>query len=92
MHGHLALYGSYCCGNYVPCSAISLLPCPDESFVGWGVKQRRFSKLDSGCNGLVFVQMRKRDGDPSPKDIVQYIMTSLASSRKHVSRFVSLTM
>lgn len=50
--------------------------------------KRRFSKLESGCNGLVFVQMRRRDGDPSPKDIVQYMMTSLASTRKHVSRFM----
>ncbi|CAA3006137.1 nucleolin 1-like isoform X2 [Olea europaea var. sylvestris] len=47
--------------------------------------KRRFSNLDSGCNGVVFVQMRKRDGDPSPKDIVQHMMTSLASTRKHVS-------
>ncbi|CAI9785763.1 unnamed protein product [Fraxinus pennsylvanica] len=44
--------------------------------------------LDSGCNGVVFVQMRKRDGDPCPKDIVQHMMTSLASTRKHVSRFL----
>ncbi|CAA3006138.1 THUMP domain-containing 1 homolog [Olea europaea subsp. europaea] len=50
--------------------------------------KRRFSNLDSGCNGVVFVQMRKRDGDPSPKDIVQHMMTSLASTRKHVSRFL----
>lgn len=50
--------------------------------------KRRFNKLDSGCNGVIFIQMRKRDGDPSPKDIVQYIMTSLASTRKHVSRFM----
>lgn len=33
--------------------------------------------------------MRKKDGDPSPKDIVQHMMTSLASTKKHVSRFVS---
>ncbi|CAI9781295.1 unnamed protein product [Fraxinus pennsylvanica] len=50
--------------------------------------KRRFSNLDSGCNGVVFVQMRKRDGDPCPKDIVQHMMTSLASTRKHVSRFL----
>ncbi|CAA2987000.1 THUMP domain-containing 1 [Olea europaea subsp. europaea] len=50
--------------------------------------KRRFSSLDSGCNGVVFVQMRKRDGDPCPKDIVQHMMTSLASTRKHVSRFL----
>ncbi|KAK4441429.1 THUMP domain-containing protein 1 [Sesamum alatum] len=50
--------------------------------------KRRFSKLDSGCNGVVFIQMRKIDGDPSPKDIVQHMMTSLASTKKHVSRFL----
>ncbi|KAL0460933.1 UNVERIFIED_CONTAM: THUMP domain-containing protein 1 [Sesamum latifolium] len=52
------------------------------------IDTRRFSKLDSGCNGVVFIQMRKRDGDPSPKDIVQHMMTSLASTKKHVSRFL----
>ncbi|KAH7511341.1 hypothetical protein FEM48_ZijujUnG0024900 [Ziziphus jujuba var. spinosa] len=50
--------------------------------------KRRFGKLDSGCNGVVFVQMRKEDGDPGPKDIVQHIMTSAAATRKHMSRFV----
>uniref|UniRef100_A0A5B7ASC3 Putative THUMP domain-containing protein 1 isoform X1 n=1 Tax=Davidia involucrata TaxID=16924 RepID=A0A5B7ASC3_DAVIN len=50
--------------------------------------KRRFNNLDSGCNGVVFVQMRKRDGDPGPKDIVQHMMTSLASTRKHMSRFM----
>ncbi|XVE78940.1 hypothetical protein DITRI_Ditri14bG0018400 [Diplodiscus trichospermus] len=50
--------------------------------------KRRFLNLDSGCNGVIFVQMRKRDGDPSPKDIVQHIMTSAASTRKHMSRFI----
>ncbi|XP_073271870.1 uncharacterized protein [Primulina huaijiensis] len=50
--------------------------------------KRRFSKLDPGCNGVVFIQMRKRDGDPSPKDIIQHMMTSLASTRKHMSRFL----
>ncbi|XP_073040567.1 uncharacterized protein [Primulina eburnea] len=50
--------------------------------------KRRFSKLDPACNGVVFIQMRKRDGDPSPKDIVQHMMTSLASTRKHISRFL----
>ncbi|KAK6144072.1 hypothetical protein DH2020_020892 [Rehmannia glutinosa] len=49
---------------------------------------RRFCKLDTGCNGVVFIQMRKKDGDPSPKDIVQHMMTSLASTKKHVSRFL----
>ncbi|KAG9149874.1 hypothetical protein Leryth_023457 [Lithospermum erythrorhizon] len=50
--------------------------------------KRRFSSLDTGCNGVAFVQMRKRQGDPSPKSIVQHMMTSLASSKKHVSRFL----
>ncbi|XWS73597.1 hypothetical protein CRYUN_Cryun02cG0142600 [Craigia yunnanensis] len=50
--------------------------------------KRRFLNLDSGCNGLVFVQMRKKDGDPGPKDIVQHMMTSAASTRKHMSRFI----
>ncbi|KAJ7959714.1 THUMP domain-containing protein 1 [Quillaja saponaria] len=50
--------------------------------------KRRFVKLDSGCNGVVFVQMRKKDGDPSPKDIVQHLVTSLASTKKHMSRFI----
>ncbi|KAJ6409101.1 hypothetical protein OIU84_008736, partial [Salix udensis] len=32
--------------------------------------------------------MRKIDGDPCPTDIVQHIMTSTASTRKHMSRFI----
>lgn len=50
--------------------------------------KRHFSYLDSGCNGVVFVQMRKIDADPSPADIVQHMMMSLASTRKHMSRFL----
>ncbi|CAA0815295.1 THUMP domain-containing protein [Striga hermonthica] len=50
--------------------------------------KRRFSKLDTGCNGVVFIQMHKRERDPSPKDIVQHMMTSLASTKKHISRFL----
>ncbi|MBA0713119.1 hypothetical protein Golax_012164 [Gossypium laxum] len=50
--------------------------------------KRLFFNLDSGCNGVVFVQMRKRDGVPSPKDVVQHMMTSAASTRKHMSRFI----
>lgn len=50
--------------------------------------QRRFVKLDSGCNGVVFVQMRKKDGDRSPKDIVHRIVTSAASTGKHMSRYI----
>ncbi|XP_057450099.1 uncharacterized protein LOC130741267 [Lotus japonicus] len=51
-------------------------------------KKRRFVKLESGCNGVVFIQMRKKDGDKSPKDIVHRIVTSAASTRKHMSRFI----
>ncbi|XP_004291758.1 PREDICTED: THUMP domain-containing protein 1 [Fragaria vesca subsp. vesca] len=50
--------------------------------------KRRFINLEPGCNGVVFVQMRKRDGDPGPKDIVQHMMTSAAATRKHMSRFI----
>ncbi|RAL43120.1 unnamed protein product [Cuscuta campestris] len=50
--------------------------------------KRRFSYLDSGCNGVVFVQMRVRDGDPSPREIVHHMVSSLASTKKHVSRFM----
>ncbi|GAB4844417.1 hypothetical protein Ancab_037781 [Ancistrocladus abbreviatus] len=50
--------------------------------------KRRFVKLDSGCNGLVFMQMRRRDGDLGPKEIVQHTMESAASTRKHMSRFM----
>ncbi|XP_044504902.1 uncharacterized protein LOC123225102 [Mangifera indica] len=50
--------------------------------------KRRFVNLDSGCNGVAIVQMRKRDGDPSPKDIVQHMMTSAKLTRKPVSRFI----
>ncbi|GAU40796.1 hypothetical protein TSUD_348930 [Trifolium subterraneum] len=35
--------------------------------------KKRFAKLESGCNGVVFVQMRKKDEDKSPKDIVTRI-------------------
>ncbi|XP_028796493.1 uncharacterized protein LOC114751864 isoform X2 [Neltuma alba] len=50
--------------------------------------KRCFFKLDSGCNGVVFVQMRKKDGGLGPKDIVQHMVTSAASTRKHMSRFI----
>ncbi|XP_006286516.2 THUMP domain-containing protein 1 homolog [Capsella rubella] len=50
--------------------------------------KRRFMKLDPGCNGLVFIQMKRRDGDPSPKDIAQHAMTSAAATKKHMSRFI----
>ncbi|KAL2347943.1 hypothetical protein Fmac_001943 [Flemingia macrophylla] len=50
--------------------------------------KRRFVKLDSGCNGVVFVQMKRKDVDKSPTDIVHRIVTSAASTRKHMSRFI----
>ncbi|KAI4385384.1 hypothetical protein MLD38_003418 [Melastoma candidum] len=50
--------------------------------------KRRFASLDSGCNGVIFIQMRRQAGDPGPKEIVQHIMTSAASTRKHMSRFI----
>ncbi|KAH0777898.1 hypothetical protein KY290_009309 [Solanum tuberosum] len=50
--------------------------------------KRRFSYLDSGCNGVVFVHMSKKDGDPNPKEIVQHMLSSLALTKKHVSRFI----
>ncbi|KAE8653515.1 THUMP domain-containing protein 1 homolog [Cucumis sativus] len=50
--------------------------------------KRRFFNLDSGCNGVVFIQMRKNDGEPGPEAVVQHMMTSIASTRKHISRFI----
>lgn len=50
--------------------------------------KRHFVSLDSGCNGVGFIQMHKRSGDPGPAEIVQHIMTSLAATRKHMSRFI----
>jgi tRNA acetyltransferase TAN1 len=50
--------------------------------------KKRFAKHESRCNGVVFVQMRKKDGDKSPKDIVTWIVTSAASTRKYMSRFI----
>ncbi|XP_048446310.1 uncharacterized protein LOC103929543 [Pyrus x bretschneideri] len=50
--------------------------------------KRRFFTLESGCNGVVFVQMRKREGDPSPNAIVQHMMTYAAATKKHMSRFI----
>ncbi|WJX88600.1 hypothetical protein P8452_70670 [Trifolium repens] len=47
--------------------------------------KKRFAKHESRCNGVVFVQMRKKDGDKSPKDIVTWIVTSATSTRKHMS-------
>ncbi|XP_054819156.1 uncharacterized protein LOC129318430 isoform X2 [Prosopis cineraria] len=50
--------------------------------------KRCFVKLDSGCNGVVFVQMRMKYVGPGPKDIVQHMVTSAASTKKHMSRFI----
>ncbi|XP_051181017.1 uncharacterized protein [Lolium perenne] len=51
-------------------------------------KKRLFASVDSGCNGCIFIQMHKRDGDPGPVEIVQNLMSSAASTRKHMSRFL----
>jgi len=51
-------------------------------------KKRLFASLDSGCNGCIFIQMHKRAGDPGPVEIVQNMMSSAASTRKHMSRFI----
>ncbi|KAF8694620.1 hypothetical protein HU200_038149 [Digitaria exilis] len=50
--------------------------------------KRLFASLDSGCNGCIFIQMHKRAGDPGPVEIVQNMMSSAASTRKHMSRFI----
>lgn len=50
--------------------------------------KRRFNYLDSGCNGVVFVQMRKRDEDPSPKEIAQRMIITAAETKKHMARFI----
>ncbi|GAU37626.1 hypothetical protein TSUD_365480 [Trifolium subterraneum] len=36
--------------------------------------KKRFAKLESGCNGVVFIQMREKDGHKSLKDIVTRII------------------
>ena len=50
-------------------------------------EQRLFASLESGCNGCIFIQMHKRAEDPGPVEIVQNMMSSAASTRKHMSRF-----
>ncbi|KAJ0978903.1 hypothetical protein J5N97_014377 [Dioscorea zingiberensis] len=50
--------------------------------------KRHFASLDSGCNGVIFIQMHKKDGVPGPSSIVQHMMNSAASTRKHMSRFI----
>ncbi|TVU24885.1 hypothetical protein EJB05_27349 [Eragrostis curvula] len=51
-------------------------------------KKRLFASLDTGCNGCIFIQMHKRAGDPGPVEIVQNMMSTAASTRKHMSRFI----
>ncbi|KAL6654818.1 hypothetical protein ACP70R_008283 [Stipagrostis hirtigluma subsp. patula] len=51
-------------------------------------KKRLFASLDSGCNGCIFIQMHRGAGDPGPVEIVQNMMSSAASTRKHMSRFI----
>ncbi|XP_076904227.1 uncharacterized protein LOC143559583 [Bidens hawaiensis] len=44
--------------------------------------KRRFNYLDTGCNGVVFVQMKKRgEKDPTPKELAQRIITSAAATK-----------
>jgi tRNA acetyltransferase TAN1 len=50
--------------------------------------QRLFASLDTGCNGCIFIQMHKRAGDPGPVEIVQSMMSSAASTHKHMSRLL----
>ncbi|CAN6444170.1 unnamed protein product [Victoria cruziana] len=50
--------------------------------------KRRFASLDSGCNGIIFIRMNKLSGDPGPTKIVEHLMTTAASTRKHMSRFI----
>lgn len=50
--------------------------------------KRHFVSLDSGCNGCIFIQMNKGVTDPGPSRIVQHMMSSAASTRKHMSRFI----
>ncbi|KAK1295567.1 Protein FAR1-RELATED SEQUENCE 4 [Acorus calamus] len=50
--------------------------------------KRLFLSLDPGCEGCIFIQMNRRTGDPTPSDIVQHMMSSAASIRKQMSRFI----
>ncbi|KAL6009983.1 hypothetical protein ACLOJK_000414 [Asimina triloba] len=50
--------------------------------------KRRFVSLDSGCNGVIVIQMNRRAGEPGPVEIVQHMMQSAAATRKHMSRFI----
>ncbi|KAK2408903.1 THUMP domain-containing protein [Trifolium repens] len=86
-----------CCKTNVPTSDLgekkveekSIDKLIDDELVELRDKcKKRFAKHESRCNGVVFVQMRKKDGDKSPKDIVTRIVTSATSTRKHMSRFI----
>lgn len=48
----------------------------------------KFAGLESGCNGVIFIRMRKESGCPSPSELVEYIMNKAASTGKHMSRFI----
>lgn len=48
----------------------------------------KFAGLESGCNGVIFIRMRKESGRPSPSELVEYIMNKAASTGKHMSRFI----
>ncbi|PWA69235.1 hypothetical protein CTI12_AA298940 [Artemisia annua] len=54
--------------------------------------ERRFNYLDTGCNGVVFVQMRKRDEDPTPKKIAHRMISTAAATRKHMSKSAFINM
>uniref|UniRef100_A0A0C9RX95 TSA: Wollemia nobilis Ref_Wollemi_Transcript_6839_1283 transcribed RNA sequence n=1 Tax=Wollemia nobilis TaxID=56998 RepID=A0A0C9RX95_9CONI len=51
-------------------------------------EKAQFTALDSGCNGVVFIRMRKESGSPSPSELVEYLMNKAASKKKHLSRFI----
>ncbi|XP_058107164.1 uncharacterized protein LOC131250836 isoform X2 [Magnolia sinica] len=50
--------------------------------------KRHFVSLDLGCNGVIFIQMHKRAGEPGPTEIALHMMKSAAATRKHMSRFI----
>ncbi|KAJ4809070.1 THUMP domain-containing protein 1 [Rhynchospora pubera] len=51
-------------------------------------KKRKFVALDSGCNGVIFIQMQKSEEDPNPVEIVQHMMNWAYTTKKHMSRFI----
>jgi hypothetical protein len=46
--------------------------------------------LDSGCNGIIFIQMQKDEGDPSPVEIVQHMMNFCLFNQKAYVKVISL--